>query len=172
MYGKIFENMFTGSMVGAGAIKFALMSYVIANFRIGRDGVATVELNPVLLACILGESVKDVEAAIEWACSPDPKTHTPGEEGRRLVRQGEYIYRVVNGPKYRAIRNEDIRREQNKDAQARFRAKRSGGKSSKTYEAGERRYVAAVEAGNETLADAIAAEPSERINENRKTENG
>lgn len=115
--------MYAGSMVGAGAVVFAVMGYVIAMQRPDRSVGSQVELNPRLLAAILGEPVDAVERAIEYLCAPDPQSTTADEGGRRLVRLGQFAYRVVNGPKYLAIRNEETRRQQVREAQRRHRAK-------------------------------------------------
>lgn len=125
-FGKIHASMYTGSMYGSGAMMFAVMGYVVANMLpVGDDGMQ-VELNPEMLRHVLGEDEKDVRKAIETLCSPDPKSRTKQEEGRRLVKLGEFEYRVVNGPKYRAIRAKEVRLEQNRVAQKKFRSKRSG----------------------------------------------
>lgn len=125
MYGKIFSSMFTGSMVGTGAMNFALMSYVIANMKPDKEVGTQVELNPKLLATILGETEKDVAGAIHFLCQPDTESRTDKEDGRRLVRLGQFDYQVVNGEKYRAIRDEEARREQNRNAKRRERANKS-----------------------------------------------
>lgn len=116
--------MYRGSMVGSGAMVFAVWGYVIANADPCREFGTTVELNPKLLGPILGENVRDVEKAIEFLCSPDPETTTPDHQGRRLIRQGQFLFQVVNGSKYRAIRDEIQRKEQNKEAAAKYRAKK------------------------------------------------
>ena len=81
------------------------------------------ELNPRLLAAIIGTTEVEIEAAIEFLCRPDPRSRTPDEEGRRLVRLGPFDFRVVNYAKYRRIRDEEDRREQNRLAQERYREK-------------------------------------------------
>lgn len=124
MYGKHFASMYEGSLVGAGAVPFAVMGYVIANAKPDRAVGTQVELNPKLLGYILGEPEERVIEAIELLCAPDPNSRSSEEEGRRLVRLGSFSYRVVNGAKYRAIRDEEDRRRQNREAQARYRAKK------------------------------------------------
>lgn len=111
-------------MFGMGAIPFAVMGYVIAKQVPDRKVGSQVTLNAALLAAILGESEKDVEKAIDKLCAPDPKSKSPAEGGRRLIKIGQFDYRVVNGAKYRAIRDDDMRRESNRDAQQRHRAKK------------------------------------------------
>lgn len=111
MYGKVFETMYTGSMVGKGALTFAVWGYVIAMMRPDRVVGAQVELNPKLLDTILGEPEAEIIEVINRLCEPDPESRTKTEGGRRLVRLGQFSYRVVNGQHYRQIRTEEERRE-------------------------------------------------------------
>ena len=107
MYAKIFAQMFTGSMYGAGPQRFVVWVYAVVKMSHNY----TVELNPAILAHTIGMTFEEAEVAIEWLCSPDPKSRTPDYEGRRLIHDGGFMYSVVNGPKYKAIRSEDDRRE-------------------------------------------------------------
>lgn len=144
MFGKIFSSMFTGSMVGSGATVFAVWSYVIAEMTPHKDTMH-VEINPKLLAFILGEPIKDVDRAITSLCSPDPKSRSKEHEGRRLLRLGEYSYEVVNGKKYRDMRNQEQRREQNREHQARYRERHK--LPTNTPTSGEQEYERAVKSG-------------------------
>lgn len=131
-FGKHHASMYTGSLVGKGAEVFAVMGYVIANMKPRRMGAArdgstwrmVVEMNPKLLAFILGEEEETITQAIEVLCAPDPDSRTKDEDGRRLVKVGQFDYVVVNGRKYRGGRDPQIRREQNRESQARFREKK------------------------------------------------
>lgn len=116
-------------MIGAGPVPFALMPYVISNAKPDKELGGWIELNPVLLSTIFGASVEEIEKGIEFLCAPDPKSRTPDEEGRRLVKLGPFDYRVVNFVKYRGIRDEEDRREQNRLAQERWRAKQAAKKA-------------------------------------------
>ena len=113
-------------MIGAGAVVFAVMGYVIANGMPDRKVGMQVELNPKLLAFILGETEGDVEKAINYLCRPDKNSRTDGNEGRRLIRLGQFAYQVVNGAKYRAIRDEERRRETDRESKRRQRARIKG----------------------------------------------
>jgi hypothetical protein len=106
MYGKFFAQAFTGSMMAAGAEVFAVWAYVIANTR-----KAKVDLNPVLLAALIGSTPERMEAAIKTLCAPDPRSRTKAEDGRRLIAEDGFQYRVVNHEQYRSMLNEDDRRE-------------------------------------------------------------
>ena len=119
MFGKLFESVHEGSMVGSGFHVFAIWGYVVSRNRPDKD----VTLNPAVLSAVFGEPADRVQAAIDYLCAPDPNTTTPGEDGKRLIKTGQFNYRVVNGAKYRAIRSEEQRREQNRTSQATFRAK-------------------------------------------------
>ena len=118
MYGKHFASTYTGSMVGAGLNVFAVWGYVIANAVNGR-----VELNPKLLAMVLGGSEDEIDAAITYLTNPDPGSRTKDNEGRRLIREGHFQYLVPTHAAYRAILNEEERREYNRRKQAEHRAK-------------------------------------------------
>lgn len=115
--------MYEGSMIGKGSCFFAVWGYVLSHFVPDRDMGAQVELNPKLIAFVLGDEVKNVERVIREMCEPDSKSRSKEKQGKKLVKIGEYAYQVVNGEKYRAIRDEEKRREQNRTAQAKFREK-------------------------------------------------
>lgn len=153
MYGKHFSSMYEGSMIGAGAVTFAVMGYVIANGKPDREVGMQVDLNPKLLAFILGEKEEDVEKAIEKLCSPDPESRSREEEGRRLVRMSQFSYRVVNGAKYRAIRDEERRRETDRESKRRQRMLKRGEPLK-----GEEAYVRALEHGDHETAEQILAD--------------
>ncbi len=130
-------------MIGAGAHVFALMGYVIANYKPDKTVGGQVRLNPALLAAVFGEPESRVQEAIDYLCKPDARSTTPAEEGRRLVKIGQFDYRVVNAKKYLEIRNEEERREQNRINQQNHRNK----KPKSTPIAGEPEYVEALRAG-------------------------
>ena len=119
MFGKYFASTFSGSMVGAGPDVFAVWGYVIAHCRAG-----TVELNPRLLASVIGTTEDRVVMAIEYLCQPDGDSRNPAEAGRRLIREGQYQYGVVSHALYLGMRNDDARREYNRVKQQESRARR------------------------------------------------
>lgn len=125
MYGRIFETMFEGSLVGSKPIVWAVWGYVIAKQRRDRIVGSQVRLNSELLRVIFGTTEKEVEGAIEFLCKPDAHSSSKEKGGRRLVKLGEFEYQVVNGAKYMAVRDEEDRRRQNREAQRRFRGKGS-----------------------------------------------
>jgi len=107
MYAKLFAQMYQGSMVGAGANVFALWPYCLAN----ANSKGYVEINPMLVAFQIGCTPEEMQAALDYLCAPDPKSRSDAEEGRRLVREGQFLFRVVNHAYYRAILDEEARRD-------------------------------------------------------------
>lgn len=121
MYGKLFERMYTGSMRGRGAMVFAVWPYVIAHMKPNRErSVFTVELNADIMSFLIGEKSEDISAIISNFCEPDPKSRTETNEGRKLIKLGEYLYEVVNGAVYDEIRRESELREYNRLRQKKY----------------------------------------------------
>jgi hypothetical protein len=117
LFGKHFASMYSGSMFGKPALVFAVWGYAISNMRPSRrDGESYVELNPTLLASTFATTTDAVIEAIGVLESPDPASRTKRDDGRRLVlisgerSVGPMQYLVVNGSKYRALRDEEERR--------------------------------------------------------------
>jgi hypothetical protein len=156
IFGKVFASMFEGSMYGAGAHVFAVMTYVIANMQPNKERVEYVRLNPVALAHTIGEPLERIESAIAYLCGKDLATTSIGEEGKRLVMESPFLYRVVNGQYYRELKNEEDRLEKAAVRQAKHRARKNKSKkgSARDYVAGERRYIKALETNGQAAADA------------------
>lgn len=119
MYGKHFQSTYTGSMVGSGPVIFAVWGYVIAHTR---DSL--VKINPYLLSVIIGCTEKEIEEALEKLCSPDKKSRSKDEEGRRLVKKDEFLYFVPTYEKYHSMRNEDDRRAYMREYMKNYRDKK------------------------------------------------
>lgn len=159
MFGKHFESTYEGSLVGAGSHVFAVWGYVIAKQRPDKTVGSQVDLNPRLLSSIIGDTEERMAEAIEFLCSPDPESRTDKEDGRRLIRLGQFSYQVVNGAKYRAIRDEEARKEQNRQAQRRYRLKKKP--MANTPLPMERAYEQAIERGEDGQREIEAS--SERV---------
>lgn len=163
-------------MIGIGAMSFAIMGYVISNLREDKEMGAQVDLNPKLLGFIFGEKEEDVVAGIEKLCRPDPKSTSGNEDGRRLVKIGQFAYRVVNGAEYARMRNEAERRKYVREWTAK---KREAKKKGKTLGYRPGLFTGAPHA-NQVLsdeelsqrADAVNAEVEENKNELRNRQNG
>lgn len=118
MYGKHFASTYTGSMYGAGVTVFAVWGYVIANTKEGQ-----IELNPKMLAATLGASEQSIREAIDYLSLPDPNSRSKKENGKRLIREGEFAYRVPTYFDYRSLKDEDQRREYLRVKKAESRAR-------------------------------------------------
>jgi hypothetical protein len=119
-FGQHYQKMYSGSMVGSGAVVFAVWGYIIANTD---AKTSQVRLNENLLATIIGEPVESILAAIDKLCQPDPRSHRPEEEGRRLKKIGEWDYHVVNFQHYHNLAYREKRKRQAKEGMATLRSK-------------------------------------------------
>lgn len=130
-YGKVYSSLWDGSMMGAGAVRFAVWTYCLSQMKPvakpdydgrGRPPIDhfSVELNPKLLAFKIGETEEDILDAINFLCSPDPNSRTEIADGRRIIRKGSFDYQVVNGKKYHELGQ----KEKHRQAQARYQQRK------------------------------------------------
>ena len=107
MYTAAFGSMFEGSMCGAGSNVFAVWLFALS--RCDRDG--DVELCPKPVSLLIGCSEDDVRGAIEFLTNKDPDSRSSKEEGRRLVKTGHFLYRVVNREYYLGLMSYEKKKE-------------------------------------------------------------
>src|SRR5690348_6860782 len=112
--------MYQGSMRGAGADVFAVWGYVIAHAK--SDSV--VELNPEVVAFLIGMPQDRVEKAIRFLMSPDSKSRNKEYEGRRMVKRGEFEYFLPSVAYYRGVSSMEDLREYNRVKQRESRERR------------------------------------------------
>ena len=105
-------------MIGAGLNVFAVWDYCISKNRSG-----VVELNSKLLAFIFGADEKVIDDAIGKLTAPDPKSRSKEFGGARLIKEGEYQYRMVNWAYYDSMKSAEDLREYNRRKQAEWRAR-------------------------------------------------
>ena len=123
MYVKLFRSIFQGTLRG-NSNGLLVFTNLLANCD--RDGV--VDVHPKAIAEEVGLDVETVRAVLIDLEAPDAESRSPDEDGRRIVRMDGHRawgWRVVNYGKYRAIKNEEDRREANRLAVAKHRAKAS-----------------------------------------------
>ncbi len=121
MYVKLFTSIYQGTLRGNS---HGLL--VFTNLLAHADRFGVVDIHPRAIAEEVGITVDQVKAALLELEAPDPESRSPENEGRRIIRVDEHRawgWQIVNYLKYRAIRDEDDRREQNREAQARWREK-------------------------------------------------
>lgn len=165
MYGKHFASMYVGSMVGSGACVFAVWGYVIAHAQDAR-----VELNPRLLAAILGESIDSVTKAIEILSAPDPESRSKTHEGRRLVREGQFQYFLPTWESYREIRKEDDRREYNRLKKREERERRRNVKNVNDKSDSQQKSAMSANTEAESEAESEASPKSPSPKQSKSTE--
>lgn len=118
-YAKVFRQMYTGSMYGAGLHVFAVWGWMLAN----KDAEGHVEVNPVMVANMLGGLPEDVQEALAYLLKPDPASRAKEHDGRRVIKIGEYEYEIVNHAKYRDKASKDNKRQADRERIADKRAK-------------------------------------------------
>lgn len=122
MFGKSFEQKYTGSLAGSGPIVFAVWDYMIT---CARDGV--VDVNPIVVAAVIGKMTpQDVSDAVDFLAQPDKDSRTADEEGRRIVQVGPLQWRLVNHEKYRAFHRAEQKRAADRDRQRSWRERKEG----------------------------------------------
>ena len=119
MYAKLFTSIYQGTLRGNS---HGLLVFTNLLAHCDKDGIA--DIHPRAIAEEVGLAPDQVRAALDELEAPDEESRSPEEGGRRIVRVDEHRawgWRVVNYLKYRAIRNEEDRREQNRRAQEAWR---------------------------------------------------
>lgn len=108
-------------MRGSGPVVFAVWAYVVSN----TNQHSVVELNPDVVAFLLGCNSSEVEQAIENLCAPDPKSRCKDNEGRRLLKEGQFQYFVPTHKHYREMKTTEEKREYNRVKKQEERARKS-----------------------------------------------
>lgn len=127
LYAKLFTSIYQGTLRGKS---HGLL--VFTNLLAHADQWGVVDIHPRAIAEEVGLTRDEVQAAIDELEAPDIESRSPDEGGRRIIRMDDHRawgWQIVNYIKYRSIRNEDDRREQNRIAQATWRSKQAGKQS-------------------------------------------
>jgi len=103
-----------------GPTAFAVWAYSIAHAKPPGE----VEVNPRVVAALIGCTPQEVDEVLKAFCQADDLSRNQDHDGRRLLPLGPFTYEVTGWEKYQQIRNEEARREQNRQAQQRLRQKR------------------------------------------------
>jgi hypothetical protein len=121
MYGKIFASLYQGTLRGR-----AHEILVFTNMIACADQTGIVDKHPKAIAEEIGLDIEATRQAIESLEAPDPESRSLDHGGARIVKAFDgraWGWQIVNYMKYRAIRSEEDRREQNRLAQERYRNK-------------------------------------------------
>lgn len=127
MYGKTFTSLWEGSMVGQAD---AQLVFIFLFCHCDHEGF--VEAHPAGIAAKTGIPLDRVENTIDLLESPDPKSRSKEEEGRRIIPlDGDHVsgWKVVNYKYYRDLRRQEDRREY----QRQYWHKRKAGQQKSTY---------------------------------------
>lgn len=121
MYVKLFASLYQGTLRGCSD-----EILVFTNLLAHADQYGIVDKHWRAISEETGLPKERVEKAIINLEAPDPESRSPEMDGSRIVRMDEHRawgWKIVNYGKYRSIRDEDDRREQNRIAQEKFRNK-------------------------------------------------
>ncbi len=166
MYAKLFASLYQGTLRGQPH-----EILVFTNLMAHADKEGHVDKHFRAIADEVGLSVDQVKAALVTLESPDEESRSREEGGRRLLRthpDRSWGWMIVNYSKYRAIRSEEDRREQNRLAQERWRNKHKVSKVSRdkpesAYAEGEVEGKADAEGQEEAdFRDSLFEKPNEK----------
>ena len=125
MYSKLYRTIFDGTLYG----QFEALTVFMAMLALSNQH-GEVDAAPAKIAGCLGTSLDFVLKGIKQLESPDPHSRTPALEGRRLIpllddegNDRAFGWTIVNYAKYRAIRNEEERREYKRNWDREHRSK-------------------------------------------------
>jgi len=120
MFGKVFRSLWEGSLCGKPDDQLVFV-FMLAS----ADADGVVDVVPSIISHQTGLAMERVSGAIARLMEPDPESRTTDHEGRRLLAVGErsWGWKIVNYKKYRAMRDDRERREQNNRAQEKHRSK-------------------------------------------------
>ena len=111
MYGKLFAQMFDGTLATRGPWQ-ALVTFQQLIVLANRHG--EVDMTAEALSRRTTIPLEIIEVGLERLMEPDPQSRSPDQQGRRIVPLDagrEWGWRIVNYEHYRRIRSEDERRE-------------------------------------------------------------
>ena len=159
MYCKLFASLYQGTLRGKSH-EILVFTNLLAN----ADSAGHVDIHFRAIADEVGLSVDEVRAAIVVLESPDVESRSHEHAGARLVRMDghrEWGWKIVNYIKYRSIRSEEDRREQNRIAQDKFRQNSKQPSAIVSNSKPRKPPSAQAEAEAEAEAEAISARTGE-----------
>lgn len=109
MFAKIFSQIFDSSIANNHKHRHVFMDLLVL-----ADSDGVIDMTEEAVSRRTNVPLEDVKAAIEYLSSPDTRSNSPNDEGRRLLPVDErkpWGWQIVNYHHYRAIRDEATRRE-------------------------------------------------------------
>ncbi len=155
MYAKIFAQIFDSSIAENYETRHTFEDLLkLADL----DGV--VDMTMEAISRRTNVPIEKVRVGIEELSKPDPKSRCREKEGRRIVlvdSNRDWGWVIVNYAHYRNLQDEETRRGYFRDAKRRERSRKKP-KKMQPPNGRETRFEDAVNSGNESEADRIAAE--------------
>ena len=124
MYGKVFAQIYDGTLAGHWQAIVTMQQLIVLS---NEDGV--VDMTSEAISIRTSIPLHIVKAGLEHLAKPDPHSRTFGEDGKRIVLIDEHRpwgWRLVNHAKYRALRNMEQKREDDRKRIAEKRRKNNG----------------------------------------------
>lgn len=153
-YTKVFSSILDSTVWGLS--KEARLLWITMLVKKNRQQIVEAAVPGLANAARL--SLEETEKSLAELSAPDRYSRTKEHDGRRIQEvPGGWL--ILNGEKYRDMLSLEERREYKRKKQKEYRDKTAAKKRVRAQGAErETRFVEAVEAGNEPLADQIAAE--------------
>jgi hypothetical protein len=132
MYGKLFAQMYDGTLATSGPWQ-ALVTF--QQLIILADKHGEVDMTPEAISRRTTIPLDVVTTGLRELLKPDKHSRTPDEDGRRIVPLSDtrdWGWRIVNYGKYRKIRSQDERREYLAAYQREYRARQRVNKNVNT----------------------------------------
>lgn len=110
MYGKLFAQMYDGTLASKGPWQ-ALVTFQQLIILADQDG--NIDMTPEAIARRTTVPLEIIQEGLQRLQEPDPESRTPDESGRRITLLSEsrgWGWHIVNYEHYRKLRNSDERR--------------------------------------------------------------
>lgn len=122
MFVKLFTKILCSSIADDRRLRHFFTDLLLCS-----DATGLVLMTPTAIARTIGASLEEVEWGLAQLEKPDPRSHTPDHEGRRIERvEGSgYGIRILNYEMYRGMKDSNQLREATNARVRRFRAARA-----------------------------------------------
>lgn len=122
MYAKVFRSLWDGTLAESWQ-GWAVFVFLLAH----ADADGVVDMTPAAISRRSGLPMGEVLEGLGMLEAPDPASRSEAEEGRRLLRldsHRDWGWSIVNYQSYRALRDPEMVRAQNRERQERRRLSR------------------------------------------------
>lgn len=132
MFAKIFVQIFESSIAENYNARHVFMDLLVL-----ADSDGVVDMTPESIARRTNAPLVTIKEAIKVLSNPDPKSRSKDEDGRRIVSldpKRDWGWQIVNYAHYRAVRDEEKRREYFREYRRKERESKRTGKPKKKLE--------------------------------------